>query len=251
MKLTQSQIVRICILTVAVSAIFMSSSLRWRPTRPIASKARHTSPIPPEGVADSIDTKGEIPGNPERTRLQMQQLAGAIAVYNKRHSGSYPRSSDFVKDLIAASIDYGFGDPASALRAFRNPDMQYADRAARASQPETYFPYNLLAARHDGSLIGTEKMSGTKDVIAWTDMYYHRNIIHLPGDNSKTNPVGFYMVLWDDGTITKVDFQDVRFLKDRSRYEFPECFPGQSGISLEETLSYEQYQLDVKPIAIR
>jgi hypothetical protein len=227
-------------------AVFRSPQMWTNRQRPASTKQ-----IPAEGVADSIDTKGSVPGDPNATVKQMHRLFDAITTYSRRHNGTYPTASELTADRVAAPGAYGFGDAREAILAFRNKDMIYSDRAAGSVQPEVTSPYVVLPVRHDGAPVGSPKQEGTKDALAWTDIYYHRNIRHYPGDKSTTNPVGFYLVLWDDNSVTRVNYKDVRFATDRKGGGFPEYFPGQAGLPIDQTLSYEKYQQWVNQVASR
>lgn len=73
------------------------------------------------------------------------------------------------------------------------------------------------------------KPADTRDVLAMTDIYFHKNTRYPPTGAPSWNPVGFFLVLWDDGEVTRVPYDKVL------RSNLPGgaqmyAFPGQAGV---------------------
>ncbi len=201
-----------------VIALILGVIIYWRtrpPTPPI---------IPPEGLAEN-DTGGKVPGNPAKAIADMKKFHQAINFYRSRHGGEYPsKAGDIVVDMITHNRDY------KVLPSdFSNPDSKYSDSPAARNSPQAYFPFIVPGKRPDGSPIGGPKPPGTRDVLAYCDLYYHRNIRVFKGDRTTSNPVGFYIVLWDDGQVEKVPYDRLMFVP-KGGGEHGYAFQGQAGV---------------------
>ena len=210
-------------------------------------RASDTKSLAPE-IAAQNDTHGTVPGNSEQTVAQMHKLYGAIQIFKQRNNGAYPGPNvtpSLVSDILAHPKDYGIATMSDANALFHNSDMQYADGASRSSHPETIWPYSLGATRPDGTNKSEPKPAGTRDVLAHTNMYFHRNIRNCKNQPSTENPVGFYLILWDDGEVQKVPYEAVRFANPKANYAGGATqtlvFPGEAGTP-SQTLSYTEYQ---------
>ena len=120
-----------------------------------------------------------------------------------------------------------------AHRLFTNPDIQYSRSFRSFGAGTNVIPYPLSYKRFDGTLIGTEKPEGTKDLLSSTDIYYHWTSSH-DMESSSINPIGFYCVLWDDGQIEKIPFDLVFHASvevGEGRRGYMVAFPQQAGIS--------------------
>jgi hypothetical protein len=57
------------------------------------------------------------------------------------------------------------------------------------------------------------------------------------------NPVGFYVVLWDDGSVERIQYDRVlRVPKTASEYTI--AFPGQAGIP-RSAMTYDQFTTEI------
>ena len=169
---------------------------------PPPAQIRHLVAVPPPAKRQSAAynfTWGKIPGNPEKAVAQLQQIYQWGQTYRTRHGGAYPRgSTDFLMDVANHPQAYGIavGDGTSVFRKLQNPDVRYAE----ASLGQKMIPFILFPPRFDGQALGSPKPAGTRDVLASTAMYVLTNWKHgIP-----TGDVGFYLVLWDDGTVERV-----------------------------------------------
>ncbi len=57
------------------------------------------------------------------------------------------------------------------------------------------------------------------------------------------NPVGFYVVLWDDGSVEKIPYYQ-RLYVPKPNSEWVMAFPGQAGLP-KNTLTYDQFYTQV------
>ncbi len=202
--------------------------------------------IPPTGWAEN-DTQGIVPGNPQHTMDDMQRMYQMLQVYRRLNNGKLPDNAhgkSLVSDIILHPKEYGFttGDQIKAF--LLNPDMKYADGHQKDPQPESTFPYSFPVTRPDGTAKDGPKATGTRDVLAYTDMYFHRNIRNFKDKPATNNPVGFYLVLWDDGQVEKVPYDKVEFTQPEARamgsFTQTLVFPGEAGAP-SRTVTYAEY----------
>ena len=132
---------------------------------------------------------------------QLKQIYHILTVYRARHGGDFPatNSNALLADLTGHPQAYGLpdcgaGDGAQARHLFTSPDSAFMDGGGKAwaDKMTVYYYHNK---RPDGTLKSTPKRAGTRDVFADTDLYVRD---HPRGST------GFYLVLWDDGTVEKI-----------------------------------------------
>jgi RNA polymerase sigma factor (sigma-70 family) len=184
--------------------------------------------VDPQDLLD-VNTKGKVPGNPSRGIAVAERIYNDIQVYRERHQGLFPPdgsalSNDRVRNLKA----YGYSDFLSALRAYTNPDSRYADGPVERRDPAATEAFLLTKHRMDGSAIGSSEQAGTRDVLAYSDTYYHENIRRHGAKADTISPAGFYIVVWDDGEVQEVPFERTAYVKQPDG--FMVVFPGQAGI---------------------
>ena len=144
--------------------------------------------------------------------------------------GMNPNTSTALpKDIIKDPKSYGFESYSESRSIFLNPDSQFAG----VLNPENYSAYPIATKRPDGALLGSPKVVGTRDVWALTDIYRYTNV-----DGRFNNPVGFYIVLWEDGQIDTVPYDLVISIPNGQSLRRP-FFPGQAGVST-DGLSYDE-----------
>ena len=187
------------------------------------------------------DVGNTIPGNPQNTKLK--RIYQALNLYRKRHGGSYPTNAMVLfSDVTDRFSDYGFHNRGEAAKLLHDPDTRFSDEYHMmiGTSPDSIIPYQIFSVRYDGTLIGGDKKPGTRDVLAWTDTYVHENIRHKGVQPVSENSVGFYMVLWDDGTISKVPYNKILYVPTGGG-NFACAFPGQAGLP-DNAVTYDQFQ---------
>jgi len=204
MSISRSRKVRIgLLLLISASTLFYA---RTQFLRVRESQSSRDSAIPPQGKPAEIDTNGTIPGNPNHAIEDMRQLRKLIRVYQKKN-GRFPEHGNALwVDIMQAPQEYGYGSADEAWPVFSNPDARYSDNRAERRMPDRAMAYYILSKRPDGTPVGSPKAPGKKDVLIFTSLYVHENVRHFKGERSTSNPVGFYLVMWDDEKIEKVPY---------------------------------------------
>jgi hypothetical protein len=194
--------------------------------------------IPPEGIAKN-DTGGKVPGNPANGVRSLQILFSLYQKYKQIHGVQPPGFPEFIGDLSAQPNRYGFRNFAEAKRTMENPDNIYADDPVTRSNPKAV-SFNSDPIRPDGSFVFGPKEAGTRDVLAYTDTYVHLNSRKYRGSQGTVNPVGFYLVLWEDGEVTTVPYDQMRYVTGASKGAWKYAFPGQAGVP-KDALTYDEW----------
>ena len=201
------------------------------------------SNLPPQGRYEN-NTNGVVPGNPENAYVDLRRIFGAVQVYKDAHGGQYPNTSELFGDMVYQNERYGIhpgasGRVSAVLDIFTNPDAEFADDPFLRKHVSSNIAYVLQKRRQDATLVGTPKQKGTRDVIASTNIYVHENVRRLPHSRGTVNPVGFYVVLWDDGKIDRISYDEVLYVPSAGN-DFHVAFPGQAGVP-KNALSYKQF----------
>lgn len=221
--------------------MFVGVSIRAQYVRSQNGQVAPARYIPLAGVAEN-DTGGKVPGDPNNGIEDLKQIYTAINAYRSRHNGAYPpKPSTMLKDLhtVQDLQQYGFKDFKQALRVFTNPDSRYSDSPFSRKYPDTDIVYRVYDKRFDGSPVADSKPSGTRDVLASTNIYSHQNVRTFPHSHSTNNPVGFSLVLWDDGTIQKIPYDRVLYVP-KGNGDFFTAFPNQAGVP-SNALTYDEF----------
>ena len=144
-------------------------------------------------------------------------------------------------DVFKAPKEYGFADFADATKNLTNPDNQYDDNPFVRQNPQHKSTTVISDKRLDGQLTGSPKPHGTRDILAYMETYYHKNGYPFQKSERVGNPIGFYLVLWDDGKIQQIDYDEVRFaIADKLMYT---VFFGQTGVP-PTTITYQELWMD-------
>lgn len=195
------------------------------------------------------DTRGGVPGTPEKTVQCMSIMYRVIKYYRSKHNGQYPiNPTVLVQDLYDNPRNYGFNNLDDVDKVIKSPDWRFSDKwvlthdgkPTTVGHPENFVPYLITDKRPDGKPISGPKMPGTRDVLMYTDMYYHVNNHWKTTHDSIQKPVGFFLVLWDDGQVQKVPYNQLQFVPNATSSDANIAFPGQAGVP-KTALSYEKY----------
>lgn len=199
--------------------------------------------IPPEGFALN-DTNGKVPGDPAKTLAKARLIYKSIQVYKNRHQGQNPsRASDLVTDMMQNFNAYGVQSADQVFKLFTSPDARYADDPMLRSKPESTGIWITLNQRPDGSPIGGPKSASTADVLAETTLYYHQNLRYFKGLRATMKPVGFYIVVWDNGKVEPIPYSKAIFFKKEGGYGY--AFPGQAGVPA-NAIPFSEYYATIR-----
>jgi len=203
-------------------------SIQWHDAQN-GSVPRITGNLPPAAYLE-YHPNG-IPGNPAYTVAQMHQLYRALQTYTRRTGLSgVDDFNAFLNDVVQNHKDYGLANLAAVRALITNPDSAYDDLASARIGASEFFPYMMLSIRPDGSKAGGTVPPGTKDVLMYTNLYFHRNTRwSADKKRAKQYPVGFYLVLWSDGSVTQVPYDQSLFVKQGSN-NWVTAFRGQAGV---------------------
>jgi len=185
--------------------------------------------LPIGGIADN-DTHGRVPGNPAKCLSDANLLYKQIETYRHYHQGLYPEKTSVLwQDIYNNFKQYGYRNQAEAENLYANPDAKFDDTPMLRKNP-LMNPFIVEATRPDGSAVGSPKSAGTKDRLAYTTLYFHMNRRHFNGYKDTISPVGFFVVVWDDGTVQKMPYKDLMFIKQPSTGNYLWGFKGQAGV---------------------
>ncbi len=185
--------------------------------------------IPPEGWCHNQRFK-TAKLNPEGLVKQLQDLFKEMQLFQSRH-GTRPRSAlELHRDIRANMSVYGFRDVKSVFTRNYQPDMQYADYHFADPPGTVAEPFVWVVRRPDGGEIGGPHRTGERDTLAYSDIYYYGDACLFPNGKMTKHPTGFYLVLWEDGEVTRVPFDQIRFAYPQRENAPSECFPGQAGV---------------------
>ncbi|MDF2440701.1 MAG: hypothetical protein JWN98_1685, partial [Abditibacteriota bacterium] len=199
-------------------------------------------PLPPEGRALN-DTGGRVPGQPENGIRDLQKIHQLMSIY-KRRNGSYPQyRTALYRDIKSDPNAYGGSRWQDIWHELENPDIRFSDnphdRKFATEKNMHIMPYTFNIKRPDGTPLGTAKPPGKRDVLSWTNLYVHQNIRQFKGERTTSNPVGFYLVLWDDGQVEKVPHDQILFVPTKPG-TWITAFPNQAGVP-STALNYDQF----------
>ena len=230
-----------------------------------ASLQRKTMAQPPEPPVQEPDyyTGDKVPGDPANEVKIMQLYYKCIQIYRKNHGGNYPeyeKGGFLFDEVLKHPTDYGFPETKKTtniqefFRPFVNIDNQYTDFMGgkfQAGMIDTMMP----KGRHDGTAFDSPRPEGTRDMLAMASLYYHGNWPTSKSIHRRSNPVGFYMVLWDDGEIEKIPYDQVLYvtvpIKDApSGYGYQVAFRGEAGLPW-NCFTYNEYNQATYPPEVK
>jgi hypothetical protein len=186
-------------------------------------------------------TGDKVPGDPKNGETILKRIYACFQTYLRLHQGKYPdQPFGLTTDVFARPAEYGFVDFSDVSKHLINPDNQFDDNPLIRRRPQQKITIAVIDKRPDGQLTGSAKPPGTRDVLAYTSTYYHKNGFPFKKSDRIGNPVGFYMVLWDDGEIERIDYDRVGFAFTTEGMHT--VFPKQAGVPA-TTISYQEFWL--------
>lgn len=190
------------------------------------------------------DSKGKVLGNPQNAIDDLQKLYLCMQTFHKIFK-RYPESEIELINHMGTHLPlYGLANQAEVRAITSNPDMIYSWVPYFRQNPKTVIAYTFRNKRFDGQPVGSPRPQGQRDVLASTNLYYFPNT-KMDWKNIKAstmNPVGFYVVLWDDGQVEKVPFDKVLQVP-KGNNEWTTGFPGQAGLP-EGTKTFDEFNRD-------
>lgn len=222
------------------------------PTKPV----KRVVPPPQKYVAYDF-TWAKVPGHPEKAEAQLKRIYGWLTTYHKLNGETYPSNLDVLMgEMRVDPAGYGISeaDAKSLFDQFTNPDTRYTFMRTNGART---IPYHMQTTRLDGTALGSAKAPGMRDALAWTDMYVHQNW----RKGIPTTQIGFYLVLWDDGTVERIPWNAILWVPYVPEQQLPtrpvtaafvdaarknhfaswtHAFPGQAGVPA-NALSDTQY----------
>lgn len=234
-KAIQSRTWRVGILLVFLAAIGLHLRQSLRSSQ---NQASATPIVPREGLAEN-DTGGKVPGNPDVAVSNFQHLYQFVQVYKGRHK-EYPVNTGYLmRDIIFSPTSYNVSSFKDVEKYFFNPDDRFSDSQSARHMAGKSCPYGFINKRPDGTLVGSSKTQDKRDIIALCDTYVHTNVRLFPNGRTTVNPVGNYLVLWDDGQVEKIPYDHLLYVPSAQK-TFSYAFPGQAGVP-SNALTYDEY----------
>ena len=234
MQPSQKRLVRSLALGAILSLI--TAHLISRSSQGTRNVAAAYPEIPQGGLADN-DTGGKVPGDPNNAITDLQQFYKLAQIYHSR-KGTYP-GRDLFSDINRHPNAYGVNSLKDVEPYFLNPDDKFSDSAYERKNVGKICTYMWSNKRPDGTSMEAPKTPDKRDVLAYTSAYVHENVRTFKGERTTVNPVGFYLVLWDDGQVQSLPYDQMLFVP-LGKGEFAEAFPGQAGVPA-NALNYDEY----------
>jgi len=206
----------------------------------------------PAGQTSTVYTTGDkVPGNPDNEVNVLKRVYKYLQIYRQTHDGDFPdkKSGGLFGDIYNHFSNYGFKTLDEAAAATDNPDTVYADSADARKYPDKTIIIGIFPNRFDGSPFGSPKPSGTKDVWASSNIYNHLNPPDFNNGRKNLNPVGFYMVLWDDGEVQKVPYDQILYAPIGSGPRYNPAYPGQAGVPW-DSVTYAEFKTGMSAEAL-
>lgn len=217
---TKKSIIGILVLAVVLLAI----------SQYVASHIMHNMRMRSEKPKSTIQTNGEVPGNPENGRKSLREFYLLRNKFISITGNQNPSVRDILSGISDDPRKFGLSSPNDLGKLLGNRDNIFSDNDMARKYPSAIF----LREPNKFNCQGNERY-----VISSSDTYLHRNIKQVGDEKTTVNPVGFYQVLWSDGTIQEVPYDQVLYVPDGNK-RFKEAFPGQCGLP-NGTLSYDEY----------
>lgn len=229
---SKNQILKVFLVVILLACIFAAY---WQQNVRAGGKLSQPAVVAENNVGDTV------PGNPAKAVSDAAVLYKQIQLYRRRHGGRYPKNgSELFDDRVMNHDLYGYSAGQEAAAPFANPDAKYSDNPALRRQPDAIDPFLVVGTRPDGTAVGSAKPAGTRDVVAWSDLYFHENITHYKNKDT-IKPIGFIVVVWDDGAVQKVPYQQILFVPQFGTNGFAYGFAGQAGVG-GSAIPYDEFR---------
>ena len=204
--------------------------------------------FPHENSLTSVDgyTGDKVLGNPENGVKALEHLYQIIQKYRANHQGALPNAhgGNLKVDLYNNPHRYGFQSMEQAQAAIENLDGRFNPFSSTWHNPKLKTTPAMRFLRLNGVLSEIPKEVGTSDVWAINRNYFYENSPNLNVGREKANPVGFYLILRDDGKIARVPYDEVFFAYSFKNKISPDitlspAFPNEPGVPY-NCLSYQE-----------
>jgi len=120
--------------------------------------------------------------------------AGVPAAYD---AGNWKQTANLMVQTYQSYKKVGFDQYKLPLGAWQYPDQQYSEEA------------NGRLKQVTGYVIPTDPTYS--EVAFWSQAYFRQNI-KVYKDHTTANPKGYFLVMYKDGVLEKVDAKDVRMI---------------------------------------
>jgi peroxiredoxin Q/BCP len=208
-----------------------------------SDEATHTVRPPIQG--QGLYTGDRVPGNVTNGVKILKKVYGLLQIYRQRHEGKYPDSPiGALNDVYANPTAYELKDLAGAAALLVNPDNIYDDDSSTRRRSPRAHTTIITDRRPDGTFTGSSRPVATRDLLAYTKTYFHPNNPHYGEKRRQLNPVGFYLVLWDDGSIERIPYDEAIFVLTGlgESAMMQRAFPGQAGVPF-NSVTYAEYEM--------
>jgi hypothetical protein len=178
--------------------------------------------VPPTGVKVN-QTVGDG-DRPEDVERDFRKIYDAILAFRKA-TGHLPVRGGGV-DLVEFAKSHPEVDLTEANLTPR--DFTHSDRYASGSRSHFEYMFNLRGGRPFAVPMPAVPKPGERDAWVSTDLFLKRNTVVYPNMTAKSNPTGFYIVLWSDGQIERVPPDGKVFVSESDG--LTEYYAGQAGV---------------------
>ena len=234
--LLRNRKVRLALLAALCLVTLWQVKRQWEHVGPSEASVMNIEIPPPQW-----NSEGKVLGNPQNAIDDLGKLHKCFLIYREKFKRYPANPIELLGDMGSHYRDYGLAKAADAKSIFTNPDTANSTSPTLRAHPNQVLIYSFAPKRFDGQAIGSPKPRGKRDVLAFTDLYYFPNDTVNWNNiaNSTMNPVGFYIVLWDDGRIEKIAFDKVLYVP-QGKNNWGLGFPNQAGLP-QNTKSYDEF----------
>lgn len=225
---------RIKLATLAVALMALAVLIFYQVRMNLFNTSLSNTPV----YGSFVNTHGKVLGNPAKTEKDLKLLCKVLSIYRQRHTGdSVVDIMKALQDVQANKTAYNISPEMDIFAEMHNPDSIY-----RYPNAHNMIPYSIENTRPDGAKVGSSVIAGKRDVIITTNIYYTNNssnTVH-PTKGSSLNPVGFYMIVWDDCQVERIPYYDTFYYKTPDEGgSYTVGFKGQAGLP-ENAVTYDE-----------